>query len=167
MIFKFDFLLSLVRFNLFHVFLFIDISSFEMYSFIPLFIFLLGRGQAIFVFLLLHIHFNNSTGSAQNKFWVNILCLKFFTLRHGFHINETIFKVLINHWRQFSSSGQSNNYGNETMNIQFSLSLAKNNLYSAYITRWTWDAILQVSWGVQCIISKPVDIAVATLNSSE
>lgn len=164
MIFKFAFLLSLVRFNLFHVFLFIDISSFDMYSYIPLSIFLLETRQAIFVFLLLHIHFNNSTSSAQNKFWVNILCLKFFTLRHGFHINETIFNVLINHWRQFSSSGQSNNYGNEIMNIQF---LAENNLYSAYITRWTWDVILQVSWGVRWTISKPVDKAVAILNSSE
>lgn len=123
MIFKFAFLLSLVRFNLFHVFLFIDISSFEMCSYIPLSIFPLGRGQEIFVFLLPHIHFNNSTSSAQNKFWVNILCLKFFTLRHAFHINETIFNVLINHWRQFSSSGQSKNYENETMNIQFSYQL--------------------------------------------
>lgn len=50
------------------------------------------------------------------------------------------------------------------MNIQF---LAENNLYSAYITRWTWDVILQVSWGVRWTISKPVDKAVAILNSSE
>lgn len=89
--------------NTFHVFPFINISSFEMCLYTPLSSFLLGvGGGAFFFFLLFHIHFNDSTSSKQKKFGVRIVCLDFSTLKHGFHINETIFNLLINHWSQFT-----------------------------------------------------------------